>query len=165
MMRPVSRSLPVLLAACFVACAPTFAQVGKLTVIEPSRYLELLRTDIRADKVELLTESLNLTEAESAKFWPLYREYEVALASLNDRRIALLEEYTDNYGAVTESKARDFTGIHFGIERDKLRLRERYFRRIASATSAKIAARFIQVENVVASLISLQVGAELPLMQ
>ena len=165
-MKHASRVLvQILLGACLAIGTPSFAQTGQTVVVTPSQYIELLRTDIRADKVALLTEALNLTEVESAKFWPIFREYETDLARLDDRRIVLIKDFAENYGAVTESDARDIASVHFGIQRDKLRLRERYFRRIASATSARTAARFIQIENVVASMIDLQIAAELPLLE
>ena len=39
-------------------------------------YVELMRSDIRTQKVALITETLLLTEGEGAIFWPIYREYD-----------------------------------------------------------------------------------------
>ena len=39
-------------------------------------YAELLRSDVRAEKVAILTEVMGFTEAEDKAFWPIYREYE-----------------------------------------------------------------------------------------
>ena len=52
-------------------------------------YVELLRSDIRSQKVAILTELMNFTEAEDTAFWPIYREYDVELNKLNDERVAL----------------------------------------------------------------------------
>ena len=54
-------------------------------------YAELLRSDLRAQKVAIITEVMEFTEAEDAKFWPVYREYETALAKINDDRLALIK--------------------------------------------------------------------------
>ena len=41
-------------------------------------YAELLRSDVRTQKVAILTEVLDLTEAEDKAFWPIYREYQIS---------------------------------------------------------------------------------------
>ena len=40
-----------------------------------SAYAELLRSDIQAQKVAILTEVMGFTEAEDSAFWPIYRDY------------------------------------------------------------------------------------------
>ena len=47
-------------------------------------YVELLRSDVRGQKVAILTEMMDFTEQEDAKFWPIYREYEPG--ALEDQR-------------------------------------------------------------------------------
>ncbi len=48
---------------------------------------------------------MRFTEEEDAKFWPVYREYETALAKINDDRIALIKEYADSYDTLTDATA------------------------------------------------------------
>ena len=38
-------------------------------------YVELLRSDVRGQKVAILTELMELTEAQDTVFWPIYRQY------------------------------------------------------------------------------------------
>ncbi len=59
--------------------------------------IELLRHDITTEKVSILTESLPLTEKEGEAFWPLYRAYDVELAKLGDRRIAVAKKVAADY--------------------------------------------------------------------
>src|SRR5690349_11836843 len=68
-------------------------------------YAELLRSDLRAQKIAIITEVMQFSEAEDAKFWPVYREYEAELAKINDDRMALIKEYADNYAALTDPVA------------------------------------------------------------
>ena len=41
-----------------------------------SAYAELLRSDIRLQKVAIITEVMGFTEAEDKAFWPIYRDYD-----------------------------------------------------------------------------------------
>jgi hypothetical protein len=42
---------------------------------QTAKYLELLRQDLRTQKTAIVTEAMNLTDAQSATFWPVYDEF------------------------------------------------------------------------------------------
>src|SRR6476661_3434946 len=70
-----------------------------------SAYVELLRSDIRSEKVAIITEMMTFTEAEDKAFWPIYREYDGEMAKLGDERVQLIQEYARNYLALTDAVA------------------------------------------------------------
>src|SRR5215212_2612394 len=70
-------------------------------------YIALLRSDLRAKKQGMITESLRLSARESEIFWPVYRRYESDLVKFNDTRLKLIKDYMDNYGRMTDAKARE----------------------------------------------------------
>jgi len=145
-------------AACLAA--PVFAQD-----VTPEKYMELLRSDLRTAKVEILTEALELEEPQAAAFWPIYREYDTELSALGDRRLVLVERFVEQYGTMTDEDAGLLAKDWFAIQKDRLKLREKYYGKVAKATSNLVAARFVQVENVLGMLIDLQIAAESPLME
>ena len=94
--------LPICAVLALALCtspALALAQSAKPASADDTRdvnlraYAELLRSDLRAQKIAIITEVMEFTEAEDAKFWPVYREYETELAKINDDRIALIKEY------------------------------------------------------------------------
>ena len=127
------------------------------------KYIELLRSDLRADKVQVLTEALDLKEGEAAAFWPIYREYENELAAIGDRRVALIKRFAQGYGKMTGPEVDSFARDYFAVQKDRIKLREKYFKKVEKATSGVTAARFVQVENVIGTLVDLQINAEMPL--
>ena len=68
-------------------------------------YAELLRSDVRTQKVAILTEVMAFTEAEDKVFWPIYREYETEMATLGDERVALIADYARSYSTMTDDVA------------------------------------------------------------
>ena len=44
-------------------------------------YVELLRSDVRAQKVAFITELMEFSEADDKVFWPIYREYDTELSA------------------------------------------------------------------------------------
>lgn len=126
-------------------------------------YLELLRSDIRAEKVALITNAMQLTEQQSGAFWPVYREYEVELSKIWDGRLALINRYGEQYGTMTDEGARDLIKRFFDLEERQIRLNRQYFPRFERAVGAVNAVKFFQVEHRVDLLIDVQIASELPL--
>jgi hypothetical protein len=128
-------------------------------------YVELLRSDVRGQKVAILTELMEFTEQEDAKFWPIYREYDVELSKLNDERITLIKEYANNYEEMTDTVADRIARGALDLEGRRNALKLKYYDRLASALSAKTAARFLQVENQLLMILDLQISAALPVVK
>ena len=132
-------------------------------VIAQDKYIELLRANLKTERVAIITEAMELTAKESEVFWPVYRDYDHERTKLADTRIAILRDYASNYGNLTDEKAQDIVYRIFDLERDLLDLEEKYFVRMRREMSATTAARFFQVENQLNMLIQMQVSSELPL--
>ena len=131
----------------------------------PEAYMELLRSDVRTAKVEILTDALALSATQGEAFWPIYREYGTELAKLGDRRIAMIKAFAETYGSTTDEQATLFAKDWFALQSGRLKLRKKYFDRVSKAVSPLVAAQFMQVENVAGMLIDIQIAAELPLME
>ena len=48
---------------------------------------------------------MQLSAPDATKFWPIYEEYDVQLAKLNDLRVAKIQEYASLYDEMTDRKA------------------------------------------------------------
>jgi hypothetical protein len=128
-------------------------------------YVELLRSDIRSQKVAILTEVMEFNEKEDAAFWPIYREYDTELQKLNDERVALIQDYAKNFEAMTEDVADRLAKGALDLEGRRNALKLKYYERVKQALSPKMAARFLQVENQMLMLIDLQISASLPVVR
>jgi hypothetical protein len=128
-------------------------------------YVELLRADVRAQKVAFLTELMALTETEDVQFWPIYREYDVQLSALNDERVSMIRRYAATEGAVTDAQADAIGATAIDIDRRRTALLEKYYTRVRAEVSPRAALRFLQVEHQLLLLIDLQIASLLPVVQ
>jgi hypothetical protein len=128
-------------------------------------YVELLRSDVRFERVAIITEMMQFTEAEDEKFWPVYREYETALSKLNDDRLALIKEYAAAYQNITDEVADRLARGALDLEARRHALKVQYYDRFKTVLSPKTAARFLQVENQILLIIDLQIASSLPVVQ
>jgi hypothetical protein len=128
-------------------------------------YIELLRSDLRTQKVAITAMVMTLSEDEDGKFWPIYREYETQLAKLNDERINGIKEYADNFDKVTDELADRLIRAALNLEDRRNALKLDVYNKLKTALSAKTAARFIQVENQILLLLDLQIASSLPIVE
>jgi hypothetical protein len=126
-------------------------------------YVELLRSDLRSQKVAIITEMMQFSEQEDAKFWPIYRQYETELAAINDDRMALIKDYADNYASLSDQKADSLATRALDLEARRSALKKTYYDKLKPAVGPKTAARFFQVENQILLLLDLQIASSLPL--
>src|SRR6185503_15280863 len=104
MRRSATTLLVLLVIAPVAADGQSPRDAGAQTkALNLSAYAELLRSDVRTQKVAILTEMMGFTDKEDAAFWPIYREYDAELARLGDERIALIAEYAKNYSQLTDA--------------------------------------------------------------
>lgn len=146
-----------LLFMLMMACSASAAQAQ----IESA--VEIMRSDVRTQKMQILTQAMEFTSDEAAAFWPLYREYENALATVWDKRLANIKEYAANYETMTDPLARQIIDQAFANDEAQLAVEKEYFEKIAEILPVTKAARFIQVENQLNRMIETQIGAQLPL--
>lgn len=127
-----------------------------------SAYGELLRADIQAQKVAIVTQIMDLSDDEAPKFWPLYRQYQTELMALNDIKLGVIRDYAKNYDDLTDEKADAAANTILDFEAKRVTLKKKYYELIKGALSAKRSTQFFQVENQIQMLLDLQVSAMLP---
>jgi hypothetical protein len=49
--------------------------------------MQLLRSDVQADKNDIIAQTMQFTDAESQAFWPLYRNYARDQKLIGDERV------------------------------------------------------------------------------
>jgi hypothetical protein len=168
MTRYVFATLVVLAVAVQAAAgqsAPSKAQpaADQSKTLNLSAYAELLRSDVRAEKIAIITEVMGFTEAEDAAFWPIYREYDAEMAKLGDERVALITEYAKNYDQMTDAVADGLATKAIDIAKRRQAVEAKYYERVKAAIKPRQALRYLQVEHQLLLLIDLQIAAALPI--
>jgi hypothetical protein len=153
----VKKGLVTALVVCAVFPAAAFAQVDS--------YIEMLRSDVRKEKVAVITEVMAFTDAEAQAFWPLYREYELDLAKIFDERIANIKKFAEHFENLDDATADDLVTTAFKLDEKRLKLQKSFYAKVKKAIGAKRAGKFMQLEGQIDRLIDLQIAANLPLME
>jgi hypothetical protein len=138
------------------------ASSGNAKEMNTQEYITLLRRDVRHQKAEIMGAMMALDASDAAKFWPIYNQYDAELAKLNDARVANIKEYADNYGRMSDAKADELVQSAFKYRQDRMALLSKYYQRVKDAVGPIQAARFVQIEDQLLSIIDLQIASSLP---
>ena len=125
-------------------------------------YAELLRTDLRLQKVAIITEMMGFTETEDKAFWPIYRDYDAEMVKLGDERVALVAEYARVHEQLTDAAADELARKAIDLERRRQEAKAKCYERVKSALNGRTALRFLQVEQQIQLIVDLQIAAALP---
>ncbi len=157
-----------LAVAMFVAIAVFAWGQGQTTpqndTTNVDSYIESLRADFRADKVNLITQAMRFSDKESAAFWPIYRKYEAEVTKLNDGRVAVIKSYADKYQTLTDAEAKALVEKSLALESSRTELRKKYFKEFTKVLPALTVAKFFQLEYRLDLLVNVQLASELPLL-
>ena len=126
-------------------------------------YIELLKSDVKAEKKAIITEVMAFTDQQSEAFWPIYREFEFELDKLSDIRIANIKDFAANYDSLTDVKADQLINNSFDFLGDRLNLNEKYYNKFAEALSPTVAAKYMQLEHEIQLIIDLKISSNMPL--
>jgi len=128
-------------------------------------YLEIARDVLKTEKKAAITEVMQLTESESQPFWNLYNEYQGKLYLVQNKRIAIIKDFADNFEQLTDEKADALWLGAMQYNQELLKLEKMYYKKFKKILPAGKAARFFQAENKIETMIDAQLALEIPMIE
>jgi hypothetical protein len=127
--------------------------------------MQIVKEKIRADKKLFVAVNLNLTDAESRDFWPVYEAYQKELGSLMERTIRLIEDYAGSYEGMSDETAKRLVDDYLAIQGEEVALMKSYLPRLRKVLSEKKVARYFQLENKISAVVDFELAAKIPLVK
>jgi len=161
------RFLQVTLLAVAMLLPPlALAQAGPAAK-PTSADMEIFRQKVKADKKLVVAANMQLSEAEAAKFWPIYDAYQKDLERINRRLAKLIKDYATewNKGAVPDATAKKLIREAIAIEDAEVKLKHTYLPKLEKALPEMKAARYLQIENKIRAVIKYELAANIPLVE
>jgi len=149
----------LVIAICLVVVPSAWSQ------FEDDRAVQLTRSAIQAERQAILATNLELSEKESAIFWPLYEEYRNALESAVNTRVDLLNQYFASYETLTDQEATALLDKHLAWGKEVLKVQSTYAKKMSKELSGKTVARFFQIENKMDIIVEYELAGEIPLIK
>lgn len=124
--------------------------------------IAMVRANMQADRTALITSGMNFNDKDGAVFWPVYRDYDHERSKLDDRRSAVIKEYTQKYPSLTDAEAKSMAEVMLDCESRLAELNKKYYKKFNKVLPAFTVTRFFQLERRVDLMMDMQVEASLP---
>lgn len=169
----MKKNVPVLLSLLFacITCAPfahtqTAAPEAKSVSADQltDDAVALMRQDIRSKKKQIVAANMTLTDTEATKFWVAYDKYTLATTKLNDTRYALVKEYAQNYGKMTDENAKSFITRWLQADENMTKLRLQWIPEFEKIISPTKTALFFQIDRRIGLMVDLQLASQIPML-
>jgi Spy/CpxP family protein refolding chaperone len=119
-----------------LSIALSFYLLTNALIAQPPPQDEPGNEKIEALKIGYITKRLDLTAAESQKFWPVYNQYEAEKKEIRKSTIGTIKEFKED-GDFTNAEAEAAIAKHLEFKSRDLELTKKYvaeFRKILPAT-------------------------------
>ena len=130
---------------------------------EVDKAIETMRKDARAGKAEILGKTMALDSTQAAAFWPVYKLYEAELQTVNNDRLAIIQDMAEQFDSIDDAKAKALLDRQMVFEEKRLALAKKYKDEMLKVLPAKTVARFFQVDSRLNKLAELAVASDIPL--
>ena len=141
-----------------------FCPLGRAQDQEPTidSTIAVVRANMQADRTTLITTGMNFNDKDGAAFWPIYQQYEYERARLDDRRVAVIKEYTQKYPHLTDAEAKGMAEKMFEFDARLAEVKKKYYKKFNKSLSALTVTKFFQLERRIDLLMDMQVESSLP---
>ena len=148
-----------------LAAAQTAAPDAAKVRAEVDKAIETMRKDARAGKADILGKTLALNSTQAAAFWPVYKQYEAELQTINNDRVAIIQDLAEHFDTLNDANAKGLVDRQVAYEEKRLALTKKYAAEMMKVLPAKTVARFLQVDSRLNKLADLAIANEIPLVQ
>ena len=144
----IRTSLILVFVATALSVMPVFAQSATDAVMS-DKELQAAKALVDTQRDMTLIINLDLTPEENEEFWPLYEEYRQKVRAVRERKLALIKAYAERYRARTVDDEFADSAIKdaLDIQRDTVKIRQKYWKKFTRIIPVTKAARFYQLEN------------------
>lgn len=158
----VKRYLAAVAFAAGIISAPSVWAEGN---VADATDMQALRAAVRADKKALVASTLQLTDAEAKKFWPLYDAYQRTLAMANRERTLVIEDIVEANKPISDLYARNLARELVAADETEVKARRTMHNRLMRALPARKAARYLQLESKIRAVQAYDIASAIPLIK
>ena len=144
-------------------CATSGKPKASLTEDDARAQLEVLRSDLNTTKIHTLNQVMKLTVADAEKFWPIYQHYTNDLKQINDEKYALLKNYAQTWGDMSNQDALIYIRRWLEVDQEVQALRSKYVPVVSQVLTGKGTATFFQLDRRISMMMDIQLASQIPL--
>jgi len=152
--------LGALALSCLLTARPAQAQAGQTA--NGLDQIELTRANIQNRRQEIVQQIMELTPAQSEKFWPVYRDYRNEIARVSDQRVELIEKFVKQAATMSDEQSEKLLHQWFSLREQQIGVQKKYAGKFRKLLPGAKVVRFYQTENLLDTIVSANIQASMP---
>ncbi|MCE3284882.1 MAG: hypothetical protein K0R70_1138 [Steroidobacteraceae bacterium] len=124
---------------------------------------QIVLRQIQTDRRAVYAQNLQLTDAESEAFWPIYDQYEAEMKKVTDARLQLLDQYAAKYDTLTDADASQMLATRLKLDKQAFALRQKYATKFEKALPSVKALRYVQLQDRIDNILAGNMYSLIPL--
>jgi hypothetical protein len=131
----------------------------------PNSSMDRLREKLAKDEKLVISQNLELTDAEAKGFWPLYDAYKQELEKSNLRIGGVVHQYLDVHaeGPIPNELATTLLGETLDIEKSELEQKLAHLKKVEKVLPPYKMVRYAQLENKIRAILKYDLAAQIPI--
>jgi hypothetical protein len=113
----------------------------------PGRDMSDKKEEIESMKIAFITKRLDLSSADSQKFWPVYNELDGELEKMRKDHRSGMREFESNFNELSDAQIDEFLQERFSHRQEELDLRKSYHARFKEVLSMQQVAKLYKAEE------------------
>ena len=150
----------VLFAVAVIAALPARAQDTA-----GATEMSALRAAVKTDKKALVASTLNLTDTEAKKFWPIYDAYQRDLDLATRRRNVVVIDVVGTGKPISDLYAKNLANELLAADEAEIKSRRTMQNQVMRALPDKKAARYVQLESKIRAYQDYDIAVAIPLVK
>ncbi len=130
-----------------------------------SAFIDLLRSDIKKERTDIINKVMQFSGDDAAAFWPLFKEYQAKMDKIGDENVEFIKEYAGIYWNMTNQQAKDIGDGWFDMRLREFKLRQEYFGKFSEALSPTQALKIMQLDYRLDLVVDMQIVSEMPMIE
>ncbi|KUJ60670.1 hypothetical protein AR687_16710 [Flavobacteriaceae bacterium CRH] len=124
--------------------------------------VEVVQSIYGKNKSDLIKQYMNLSDEQFVPFKKVYESYETERKALGKEKLDLINDYAANYNTLTDAKADELAKITLKNNLAYEKLYDKTYRQVKKAIGAINAAKFIQLEIYLHTIVRSQIYDSIP---
>lgn len=124
--------------------------------------VEVVQSIYGRNKSELIKQYMNLSDEEFVRFTKVYENYEIERKALGKAKLDIINDYAANYATLTDAKADELAKNTFKNNLAYEKLYDKTYGQTKKAVGAINAAKFIQLEIYLQTIVRGQIYDSIP---
>lgn len=154
--------LSLALLSALLLAAPAFAAEPAPSGAAAEQSAQALLSALHSNRKAVVAVNLGLSDAEAAKFWPIYDQYQKQMNGLGDRLLAVVEDYSKSYATLDDAHAKKLIDEYLTLEADRAEARRKWADSFAKVLPGRKLARFYQIENKIDAVLRYELAGTIP---